>query len=71
MPKDWINTLITRRGPQGAWQRFERGEIDLFAFYKAFGNELSDISSGARWYQEYCDKRQLRECPMQHKLAHP
>ena len=43
----------TRRGRNGAWQRFERGEMTLFPFYEAFGRELSDTANGNVWYAEY------------------
>jgi hypothetical protein len=29
--------ISTRRGDNGAWQKFERGEIELWDFYVAFG----------------------------------
>ena len=47
----------TRRGPSGAWQRFERGEIPLFTFYEGFGRDLSDTQLGNTWYSEYCKQR--------------
>ena len=50
----------TRTGSQGAWQRFERGEVDLFPFYQQFGCDLSNIERGKVWYAEYCKKRGLR-----------
>jgi hypothetical protein len=49
----------TRTGNQGAWQRLERGEMDLFPFYQQFGYDLSDIERGTIWYAEYCKKRRL------------
>lgn len=39
----------TGRGPKGAWQKFERGEIDLFSFYEAFSRDLSDTVNGNIW----------------------
>ncbi|PVF97719.1 epoxide hydrolase N-termina [Serendipita vermifera] len=56
-PKDWINVLITGHGSKGAWQKFERGEIDLKTFYAGFSNELSDVEKGKVWYKDYCKKR--------------
>jgi hypothetical protein len=41
--------LSTGRGPNGSWQKFERGEIALLPFYKAFGRDLSDIENGNKW----------------------
>jgi hypothetical protein len=43
------------RGSQGAWQKFERGEIPLFEFYETFGRELSDTTSGNMWYGAFLD----------------
>jgi len=62
LPRNYINCSITMRGPDGAWQRFERGEMSLFPFYDAFGRELSDTTNGNIWYIEYC-KRHGLECP--------
>lgn len=39
----------TGRGPNGAWQKFERGELDLFSFYEAFSRDLSDTVNGNIW----------------------
>jgi hypothetical protein len=75
-PRDWINVLMfvallllfsplntssTGYGEQGAWQQFERGEIDLSTFYRRFGEELSNTENGKIWYAEYCSKRSLGE----------
>lgn len=62
IPNNYINCSITRRGNGGAWQRFERGEIPLWDFYVAFGNELSDTVLGNAWYREYCAQRGI-DCP--------
>lgn len=45
------------QGAEGAFQKFERGEISLFPFYEAFGRELS-TPQGRAWYREYCVRRQ-------------
>ncbi|THH20369.1 hypothetical protein EW146_g979 [Bondarzewia mesenterica] len=57
IPNNYINCSITYRGPDGAWQRFERGEMSLFPFYEAFGRELSDTESGNAWYRDYCRRK--------------
>lgn len=49
--------LSESRGPQGAWQRFERGELPLFTFYEAFGRDLSDTVNGNIWYKSYCKRK--------------
>lgn len=48
-----------QRGSNGAWQKFERGEMSLYPFYEAFGRELSDTMSGNLWYKEYCARKGL------------
>ena len=51
----------TGRGSNGAWQKFERGEIEIWDFYVAFGQELSDTVLGNGWYREYCAQRGIGE----------
>ncbi|PPQ78547.1 hypothetical protein CVT25_011819 [Psilocybe cyanescens] len=62
LPVNYINCSITGRGSNGAWQRFERGEMDLLPFYEAFGRDLSDTVNGNLWYKSYCDRKAL-PCP--------
>jgi epoxide hydrolase-like predicted phosphatase len=62
LPKDYLNVSITSRGPGGAWQKFERGELSLFSFYEEFGRDLSDTNNGNKWYMEYCARKKI-ECP--------
>ncbi|KAF8321179.1 hypothetical protein DL93DRAFT_2213006 [Clavulina sp. PMI_390] len=57
LPADYLNVQITSRGRDGAWQRFERGEIhDIRDFYRDFGNELSDTVHGNRAYLQHLAK---------------
>jgi len=51
----------TRRGDNGAWQKFERGEIELWDFYVAFGRELSDTVLGNAWYSQHCARKGIGE----------
>jgi hypothetical protein len=53
--------ISSRRGDNGAWQRFERGQIQLWDFYVAFGQELSDTVLGNPWYREYCARKGIGE----------
>jgi len=62
LPNNYINCMITGRGPQGAWQKFERGQIALFPFYEQFSQELSDVHNGNKWYVEYCERKNIA-CP--------
>jgi len=51
--------LSTARGSQGAWQKFERGQLPLFPFYEQFSQELSDVHNGNKWYVEYCERKNI------------
>ncbi|KAF9453284.1 HAD-like protein [Macrolepiota fuliginosa MF-IS2] len=62
LPPDYLNCSITGRGAQGAWQRFERGELPLTEFYGAFSHDLSDTENGNKWYKAYCARKGIR-CP--------
>lgn len=62
LPVNYLNCSITGRGSNGAWQKFERGEIEILPFYEAFGRDLSDTVNGNIWYRDYCKRRGL-ECP--------
>ncbi|KAI0295570.1 HAD-like protein [Russula brevipes] len=69
IPDNYINCLITGRGSQGAWQKFERGQIPLFPFYDQFSQELSDVDNGNKWYIAYCERKNIA-CPeLPQKLA--
>ncbi|KAF7322599.1 Epoxide hydrolase [Mycena chlorophos] len=51
---------LVERGSNGAWQRFERGELALLPFYDEFSRDLSDTVNGNRWYQAYCKRKEIR-----------
>ena len=53
--------ISSRRGDDGAWQMFERGQIELWCFYVTFGQELSDTALGNAWYREYCARKGIGE----------
>lgn len=42
LPKNYLNHRIVERGEQGAWQRLERGEIDLDGFIELFDREIGE-----------------------------
>ena len=39
LPAGFVNRLVEASGPDGAWARLERGELDLAAFREAFEHE--------------------------------
>ena len=43
-------------GPQGAFQRLERGELELPTFYQQFEQELTDPANYAL-YEQYLELR--------------
>lgn len=59
LPRNYINCLITAYGDDGAYQRYERGEIGLKAFYAAWGAELNNVARGNDAYRAYCARRSL------------
>ncbi|KAM6500653.1 HAD-like domain containing protein [Amanita muscaria] len=62
LPPNYLNCMIVGHGPQGAWQRFERGEIPLSEFYESFTRELSDVEAGNQWFSLYCRRKGI-DCP--------
>ncbi|KAG0368892.1 hypothetical protein BGZ54_000868 [Gamsiella multidivaricata] len=56
LPVNYLNVAISRAGSNGAFQRLERGEMDLWAFYDDFSEQLSDHSNVAA-YAQYAQLR--------------
>ncbi|KAF9910190.1 hypothetical protein EC991_007117 [Linnemannia zychae] len=54
LPVNYLNVAIS--GPSGAFQRLERGELDLWSFYGAFSEQLSDPRNVAA-YAKYAQLR--------------
>jgi len=67
LPPNYINCIIANLGPNGAFQRFERGEIALFPFYEAFSLELS-APEGKAWYEQYCQRKGLKYPSLPHDI---
>ncbi|KAJ6618360.1 HAD-like domain-containing protein [Mycena sp. CBHHK59/15] len=57
IPENYLNCSIVERGSNGAWQKFERGELPLLPFYEEFSRNLSDTVNGNVWYAAYCKRR--------------
>ncbi|KAJ7582614.1 HAD-like domain-containing protein [Mycena floridula] len=68
LPENYINGLIMASGHQGAWQKFERGEMDLFSFYEGFTRDLSDAQRGNDWYRAYCRRKHVEIPPLPSSL---
>ncbi|KAN0064096.1 hypothetical protein ACQY0O_003260 [Thecaphora frezii] len=61
LPFQYLNVAITAQGHNGAFQRFERNELDLYTFYAQFGKELSDVQANNRHYTRFCQARKMDE----------
>ncbi|KAL5606082.1 hypothetical protein BROUX41_006148 [Berkeleyomyces rouxiae] len=52
IPRGWINTAISRSGPNGFWHRLERGEIPMDdAFFHGFSQDLHNAGHWASFCQ--------------------
>lgn len=69
LPHNYLNVGITARGRDGAFQKFERSELDLYSFYEQFGAQLSDTKQLNEWYSTFCLSRGL-EVPANLPTAH-
>ncbi|KAF9964809.1 hypothetical protein BGZ70_005901 [Mortierella alpina] len=56
LPVNYLNVAISRAGENGAFQRLERGEVDLWTFYEEFSQQLSDPLN-VQAYAEYARLR--------------
>ncbi|GAC97766.1 hypothetical protein PHSY_005353 [Pseudozyma hubeiensis SY62] len=57
LPFQYLNVAITAQGHGGAFQKFERSELDLYTFYRRFGNELSNVEKNNEAYIKFCKSR--------------
>ncbi|SNX86722.1 related to epoxide hydrolase [Melanopsichium pennsylvanicum] len=57
LPFQYLNVAITAQGHGGAFQKFERSELDLYTFYRRFGEELSNVEKNNKAYNEFCKSR--------------
>jgi len=62
LPHDYLNVAITARGPSGAFQRLEVGELQLPDFYEQFGSQMSDLIFNNAAYVKFCSKSK-KTCP--------
>ncbi|PLW24047.1 hypothetical protein PCASD_14518 [Puccinia coronata f. sp. avenae] len=63
LPHDYLNVAITARGPSGAFQKLEVGELQLSEFYDQFGTQMSDLVFNNAAYAKFCSKSN-RTCPI-------
>ncbi|BGP13074.1 hypothetical protein JCM10213_000921 [Rhodosporidiobolus nylandii] len=68
LPQHYLNAAITAAGPEGAFQKLERGELEMEDFYRRFRAELSDVQKGNEAYRRYCARMGLNCPPLPKKL---
>ncbi|KAF9429151.1 hypothetical protein BGZ76_001745 [Entomortierella beljakovae] len=51
LPRNYLNVAIERSGRDGAFQKLERAELDLWTFYEKFSEQLSDPRNVAAYTQ--------------------
>ncbi|KAG0204723.1 hypothetical protein BGX28_003428 [Mortierella sp. GBA30] len=56
LPVNYVNVAISRAGANGAFQKLERGEVDLWTFYEEFSEQLSDPQN-IKAYAKYAHLR--------------
>ncbi|CCF50254.1 hypothetical protein NDA11_006599 [Ustilago hordei] len=57
LPFQYLNVAITAQGHRGAFQCFERNELDLYTFYRRFGEQLSNVENNNAAYTKFCKSR--------------
>lgn len=62
IPRNWVNFAISRSGTQGAWQRLERGEIQLTEdqFFHPFQTDLHNERVWDEYWDVYIRKLELK-----------
>jgi hypothetical protein len=56
LPHNYVNASILKSGSQGAFQRLERGELEMQSFYREFENDLNDPSN-LEYYKQFLTSR--------------
>ncbi|KAJ1990161.1 hypothetical protein GGI25_004517 [Coemansia spiralis] len=59
LPANYINVALSKRGADGAFQRYERGEIGHDAFLDQWTDELNEVAENNAAYRRYLERRKL------------
>lgn len=59
LPANYINVALSKRGSEGAFQRYERGELAHSDFLDQWTDELNEVESNNTAYREYLKRRHL------------
>ncbi|KAJ2721449.1 hypothetical protein GGI07_003962 [Coemansia sp. Benny D115] len=59
LPANYINVALSKKGDQGAFQRYERGELKYHDFVDQWTAELNDLEANNQAYRGYLERRAL------------
>ncbi|KAJ2000729.1 hypothetical protein GGI04_002475 [Coemansia thaxteri] len=65
LPGNYINVALSRRGSEGAFQRYERGELEHEEFVEQWTEELNDTEANNAAYSEYLERRGALSRPVE------
>ncbi|KAJ2832809.1 hypothetical protein GGI24_001086 [Coemansia furcata] len=72
LPANYINVSLSRRGADGAFQKYERGELTYGEFIDQWTDELNDTVANNSAYRKYLQRHELDTCmvlPRQTKVS--
>ncbi|KAJ2489236.1 hypothetical protein IWW37_004162 [Coemansia sp. RSA 2050] len=59
LPANYINVSLSRRGAEGAFQQYERGEFTYAEFVDQWTGELNDTEANNTAYRRYLQRNEL------------
>ncbi|KAJ2801986.1 hypothetical protein H4R20_003456 [Coemansia guatemalensis] len=59
LPANYINVALSKKGANGAFQQYERGEIDYDEFVDLWTDELNEVEQNNAAYRQYLQRRKL------------
>ncbi|KAJ1669789.1 hypothetical protein GGF44_003076 [Coemansia sp. RSA 1694] len=59
LPANYINVSLSSRGPSGAFQQYERGELEYAEFAEQWTDELNDTKTNNPAYLRYLHRHEL------------
>ncbi|KAJ2769750.1 hypothetical protein GGI18_005336, partial [Coemansia linderi] len=59
LPANYTNVSLSRRGPEGAFQQYERGELAFTEFVDQWTNELNDTNANNTAFRRYLQRNEL------------
>ncbi|KAJ2161080.1 hypothetical protein GGF46_001751 [Coemansia sp. RSA 552] len=70
LPANYINVALSRRGADGAFQKYERGEIGYTEFVDRWTDELNEVEANNAAYRKYLARRNLDACMVLPQRTH-